>query len=256
MKVIILAGGRGTRLGYETELRPKPMVEIGNRPILWHIMTYYSGFGMNDFMIALGYKGEMIKRYMMEYTSLNSNLSLDLGSGKVTAHQPVALNWKVSLIDTGLTADTGSRLRKLAPYVDDGTLMMTYGDGLSNVDLKALLAFHSSHGRLATLTAVHPPARFGHLEFNGDRVVRFNEKPQTTEGWINGGFFVLERQVLDSIGPGDDVSFERDILPALSADGQLHAFHHDSFWQCMDTVRDKTILERLWESGDPPWKIW
>jgi glucose-1-phosphate cytidylyltransferase len=254
MKVAFFAGGLGSRLSEETEVKPKPMVEIGGRPILWHIMKSYSQHGFGEFVVALGYKGEAIKRYFLDYASLDGSISLDLRQGTVERQAPHTEDWKIHLVETGLHTNTGGRLARLRPFLEDGTFMLTYGDGLSNVDLKALLAFHKAHGKLATVTAVRPPARFGGLEFEGDRVVRFMEKPQVGEGWINGGFFVLEPGVFDFI-PGD-VHWERDPLERLAERGQLMAFRHEAFWQCMDTLRDKQLLESLWASGKAPWKAW
>ncbi|MCS6840403.1 MAG: glucose-1-phosphate cytidylyltransferase [Roseiflexus sp.] len=255
MKVAILAGGVGSRLSEETEVKPKPMVEIGGRPILWHIMMHYAYYGFKDFVIALGYKGEVIKKYMVDYCSLNSNLKVNLRSGTVEINGGYRPDWNVELIDTGIPTNTGGRIKRLAPYLGNETFMLTWGDGVSDVNLHALLEFHRSHGKLATLTAVRPPARFGHLELDGDRIVEFNEKPQTGEGWINGAFFVLEPGVFDYID-GDDTAWEREPLQRLARDGQLMAYKHTSFWQCMDTLRDKKLLESLWQSGKAPWKIW
>ena len=256
MKVGILAGGHGTRLAEETEIKPKPMVEIGGRPILWHIMMHYSCFGHNDFVIALGYKGEVIKRYMVDYCSLNSNLTINLKAGRVDLHDTAGIQgWTINLIDTGLHTMTGGRIKRLQPYMGDKTFMLTWGDGVSTVDLSRLLAFHRAHGRLITMTAVRPPARYGHMEFDGDRIREFTEKPQTAEGWINGAFFVVEPQVFDYID-GDDTQFEKEPLERLAAEGELMAYKHDGFWQCMDTRRDKFVLEKLWDSGEAPWKIW
>ncbi len=256
MKTIILAGGVGTRLADETDVRPKPMVEIGHRPILWHILKIYSHYGQNDFLIALGYKGEHIKRYMTDYASLTANLTVDLGTGAVESHGSVEIeDWRVTLIETGRHTETGGRLLKLAPYLDGETFMMTFGDGVANIDINNLIAFHRSHGKLATLTAVRPPARFGHVDLDGDQVVEFSEKPQLGEGWINGGFFVLEPEVLDYL-KGEDTHFQREPLEELSKDGQLMAYKHDGFWQCMDTMRDKRLLESMWSAGRAPWKVW
>src|SRR5579884_342453 len=254
MKVAILAGGVGTRLAEETEVKPKPMVEIGGRPILWHIMQHYSYYGFNSFVIALGYKGEVIKKFMTDYCSLHSNLTVKIRTGEVTMNGGFKPDWTVELIDTGIPTLTGGRIKRLAPYLGNQTFMLTWGDGVSNVDLNALLAFHRSHGKIATLAAVRPPARFGHLEFDGDSVVEFSEKPQTGEGWINGAFFVLEPAVFDYI-EGDKTPFERAPLQRLAREGQLMAYRHTSFWQCMDTLRDKKLLESLWESGQAPWKV-
>ncbi|MBO9324031.1 MAG: glucose-1-phosphate cytidylyltransferase [Roseiflexus sp.] len=255
MKVAILAGGVGSRLSEETEVKPKPMVEIGGRPILWHIMMHYSYYGFKDFVIALGYKGEVIKKYMVDYCSLNSNLKVNLRSGVVEMNGGYRPDWNVELIDTGIPTNTGGRIKRLAPYLGNETFMLTWGDGVSDVNLHALLEFHRSHGKLATLTAVRPPARFGHLELDGDRIIEFNEKPQTGEGWINGAFFVLEPAVFDYID-GDDTAWEREPLQRLAREGQLMAYKHTSFWQCMDTLRDKKLLESLWQTGKAPWKIW
>lgn len=258
MKVAILAGGVGTRLVEETEIKPKPMVTIGSRPILWHIMMHYAHYGLKEFVIALGYKGEVIKRYMVDFCSLNSNLTVNLATGQVqmqangTAQQR---DWIVHLVDTGDATLTGGRIKRLAPCLGSETFMLTWGDGVSDVNLHKLLEFHRAHGKLATVTAVRPPARFGLLEFDGDRVSRFSEKPQIGEGWINGAFFVLEPKVLDYID-GDMTQWEREPMERLARDGQLMAYRHTSFWQCMDTLRDKRLLESLWENGKAPWKTW
>lgn len=255
MKVAILAGGVGTRLAEETDIKPKPMVEIGGRPILWHIMMHYSHYGYGEFVIALGYKGEVIKKYMVDYCSLYSNLTVKLKTGDVKIHDGYVPDWSVDLVDTGIETLTGGRIKQLEPYLGNQTFMLTWGDGVSDVNLRDLLQFHHSHGKMATLTAVHPAARFGHLEFDGDRVAQFTEKPQTAEGWINGAFFVLEPGVFDYID-GDDTQWEREPLERLARDGQLMAYRHTSFWQCMDTLRDKKLLQSLWDAGNPPWKIW
>ena len=255
MKVAILAGGVGSRLSEETESRPKPMVEIGGQPILWHIMKIYASQGFCDFVIALGYKGEIIKRFMVDYCSLSSDLTVSLGTGDVRLHDGQREDWTVSLIGTGLRTQTGGRIKRLQPHLGDGTFMLTWGDGVADIDLQALLRFHRSHGRLATMTAVRPPARFGHLELDGDRITEFSEKPQLGEGWINGAFFVLEPKVFDYID-GDDVHWERQPLERLARDGELMAYRHDGFWQCMDTLRDKKFLQELWDGGRAPWQIW
>jgi glucose-1-phosphate cytidylyltransferase len=255
MKVGILAGGVGSRLAEETQVKPKPMVEIGGRPILWHIMMHYAHYGFKEFVIALGYKGEVIKKYMVDYCSLNSNLTVALETGEVRIHDAYKTDWTVELVDTGIPTLTGGRIKRLAPYLGDGTFMMTWGDGVADLNLHDLLAFHRSHGRLATLTAVRPPARFGHIELQGDQVMEFSEKPQTRAGWINGAFFVLEPGVFDYI-EGDATQWEREPLERLAKDGQLMAYRHTSFWQCMDTLRDKVLLEELWQSGSAPWRIW
>ncbi|UCG51273.1 MAG: glucose-1-phosphate cytidylyltransferase [Candidatus Latescibacterota bacterium] len=255
MKVAILAGGVGSRLSEETVVKPKPMVEIGGRPILWHIMMHYHHYGYRDFVIALGYKGEVIKKYMVDYCSLNRDLTVKLQTGEVKIHGDVSVDWTVDLIDTGMSTLTGGRIKRLAPHLGDETFMLTWGDGVSDVNLKKLLEFHKSHGKLVTLTAVHPPARFGHLDLEGDQIKEFSEKPQTREGWINGAFFVVEPGVMDYID-GDDTQWEREPLERLAEDGQLMAFKHTSFWQCMDTLRDKVLLEDLWQTGKAPWKVW
>lgn len=255
MKVGILAGGHGSRLAEETQIRPKPMVEIGGRPMLWHIMKYYAHFGFNEFVIALGYKGEVIKEYFENYARNSTNVIIDFSTGQVIHELSRELDWRVELIETGQTTLTGGRIKRLAPYLTGGTFMLTWGDGVSDVDLHRLLAFHRAHGRLATLTAVRPPARYGHLQFQGDAVREFTEKPQTSEGWINGAFFVLEPGVFNYIS-GDQTMWEREPLEALARDNQLMAYKHDSFWQCMDTLREKRILEDLWNEGGAPWKVW
>ena len=257
MKTIILAGGVGTRLAEETDVRPKPMVEIGHRPILWHILKIYAHYGYSDFLVALGHKGEHIKRYMADYASLSANLTVDLGKGtvEVHGHEESPEDWRVELIDTGRHTETGGRMLRLRSHLDGDTFMMTFGDGVSDVDINALVEFHRSHGKLATLTAVRPPARFGHVELDGDRISDFSEKPQVGEGWINGGFFVLEPGVFDYI-EREEVQFQREPLERLARDGQLMAYRHASFWQCMDTLRDKILLQQLWDNDDAPWKVW
>lgn len=255
MKVAILAGGFGSRLAEETEIRPKPLVEIGGRPILWHIMMHYALFGHKHFVIALGYKGEMIKKYMVDYCSLNNNLTVNFKTGEVKMHAGIQQDWVVDLIDTGIHTLTGGRIKRLAPYLDNETFMLTWGDGVSDVNLHQLLEFHRSHGKLVTLTAVRPPARYGHLELNGNKISVFSEKSQLLEGWINGAFFVMEPGVFDYI-EGDSTQWEKEPLEKLAQDGQLMAYQHTSFWQCMDTLREKYILEKLWETGKAPWKLW
>ena len=256
MKVAILAGGVGTRLAEETAVKPKPMVEIGSRPILWHIMKHYSHYGYNEFVIALGYKGEYIKKYLIDYSSLHSDLTVNIKSGAVRTHKVEHHpNWTIDLIDTGLETLTGGRIKRLSSYLGNQTFMLTWGDGLSDVNLHELLQFHKSHGKLATLTAVRPAARFGHLDLEGDKITEFSEKPQTSEGWINGAFFVLEPGIFDYID-GDQIQWERKPMEKLAKDGQLMAYKHSGFWQCMDTLRDKHLLNQLWDSGVAPWKIW
>lgn len=256
IKVAILAGGVGTRLGEETAVRPKPMVEIGGTPILWHIMRHYSHYGYQEFVIALGYRGEYIKKYFAEYCTLQDNLTINIKSGDVRRHgNHDSPGWTVDLIDTGSATLTGGRIKRLAPYMGDQTFMLTWGDGVSNVNIDELLEFHRSHGKLATLTAVRPTARFGHLDLDDNMITEFSEKPQTSEGWINGAFFVLEPGIFDYI-EGDQISWEREPMEQLAKDGQLMAYKHVGFWQCMDTLRDKHLLNELWDSGEAPWKIW
>lgn len=255
MKVGILAGGLGSRLSEETHLKPKPMVEIGGRPIMWHIMKHYAHYGFNEFAIALGYKGEVIKQYFVDYCMMESNLTVDLKSGDVKMHPSETLDWKVDLIDTGANSQTGGRIKRLLPYMGNETFMLTWGDGVSTINLKELLAFHKSHGKIATLSAVLPATRFGHLKFEEDLVRSFAEKPKSAEGFVNGAFFVLEPEIGNYIS-GDSSSFEEEALTELAKDGQLMAYRHDGYWQCMDTIRDKRKLEGLWASENPPWKIW
>jgi glucose-1-phosphate cytidylyltransferase len=255
MKVGILAGGLGSRLAEETEVRPKPMVEIGGRPILWHIMKYYAHFDFNQFVVALGYKGEYIKKYMVDYCHLYNDVTVHQGQGRVEVHDGPRDDWTAELIDTGQKTQTGGRIRRLQPYMGDETFMLTWGDGVADIDLNALLAFHKAHGKLATLTAVRPTARFGRLELDGNQIAEFSEKPQTGEGWINGAFFVLEPGIFDYIA-GDDTQWEKEPLEQLAKDGQLMAYLHDGFWQCMDTLREKHILQTMWDGGDAPWKVW
>lgn len=254
MNVVILAGGMGTRLAEETEVRPKPMVEIGGRPILWHIMKMYAHYGFDEFFIALGYKGNAIKQFFLDYNQLNGSMTIRLSTGQMERHGNQCEDWIVHLLDTGVDTQTGGRLKRLQPYLEKEAFMMTYGDGVSDVDLRALLQFHRSHGKIATVTAVRPPARFGGMLFDGDLAVSFTEKPQIGEGWINGGFFVFEPQVFDYLA-GDQSSLEIDALSRLAADRQLVAYRHQGFWQCMDTLRDKRLLESLWQE-EKPWKVW
>lgn len=255
MKVVLLAGGLGTRLTEETEIRPKPMVEIGGRPILWHIMKHYAHYGFQEFLVALGYKGEYIKRYFLDYYTLNGSMTLDLASGEVQPQVKECENWKLHLLDTGVQTNTGGRLKRLEPYLGNETFMITYGDGVSNIDLQRLLEFHKSHGKWVTVSAVRPPARFGGLVIEGDLVANFTEKPQAGEGWINGGFLVMEPQVFKYL-TNDSAGLEVELLERLAADGQLAAYRHYDFWQCMDTLRDKYNLENFWQSGNSPWKVW
>jgi glucose-1-phosphate cytidylyltransferase len=252
---VLLAGGKGTRLSEETLSRPKPMVEIGGKPILWHIMSLYAHHGFRDFVVACGYKGEQIKEYFLNFAVHNNDYRVNLSDGVRELLGTSAIDWRVAMVDTGLDTLTGGRLLRLRTWLQGGTFMLTYGDGLSNVDLRRLVAFHRAHGKAATVTAVRPPARFGSLHIEGERVIRFSEKAQSEEGWINGGFFVLEPGVLSYL-EGDQTTLEREPLERLAADGQLMAFRHEGFWQPMDTLRDKLHLESLWASGAAPWKVW
>jgi glucose-1-phosphate cytidylyltransferase len=254
MKVVILAGGTGTRLAEETAIRPKPMIEIGDQPIIWHIMQHYAHFGFREFVICLGYKGAYIKKYFSDALSMVSDLTIDFSTHSVEMLATRRDDWRVTLIDTGQTTQTAGRLARVRKYLDDETFLMTYGDGVSDVDLEDLVAFHRSHGRLATVTAVHPPARFGKLLIEDSIVTAVEEKPQMSEGWINGGFFVLEPRIFDYI-PGD-VDWAREPLEQLAKDGELAGYCHDGFWHAMDTMRDMMLLNSLWDSGDPPWKLW
>ena len=256
MKTILLCGGLGTRISEETQLKPKPMVEIGGRPILWHIMKIYERHGQNDFILALGYKGEVIKDYFLNYHARLSDLTVQLISGEVSYSNPTAEDWCVSLVDTGSETMTGGRLLRLKSHLQSsGTFMLTYGDGVSDVDVTALLAFHESHGKLATVTAVRPPVRFGELSIEDETVISFEEKPQAGEGWINGGYCILNKEVAEYI-EGDETIFERGPLERLAKEGELMAFKHEGFWQCMDTMRDLKYLSALWEAGSAPWKSW
>ena len=255
MKVVILAGGFGTRLSEETEARPKPMVEIGGRPILWHIMKIYAHHGFREFCVALGYKGDIIKDYFATYSLHDGAMSVDLGNRTIQYHGHEVDDWKIDLVSTGLNTPTGSRVKRLQPWLGGERFMLTYGDGVADIDLRKLLAFHERHGRLATVTAVRPPARFGGINFDGDLVREFTEKPQVGEGWINGGFMVFEPGVLDYISESGNV-LESDTLERLAADGQLAAYRHAGFWQCMDTLRELRILNSLWASREAPWQFW
>ena len=256
MRTVILAGGLGTRLSEETSIKPKPMVEIGGFPIVWHIMNIYARYDLKRFILALGYKGDMIKDYFIRYHAANSDITVNLCNGALEYHRTQRRDWEVRMIDTGHETLTGGRLHRLEPHLrDGGTFMLTYGDGVADVNVAELLAFHQRHGRIATLTAVRPPARFGTMSFDGDRVIDFKEKPQTQEGWINGGFFVFEPEVFDYLN-GDQTVLEGDPLEQLAADGELMAYRHEGFWQCMDTLRDRNRLESLWETGAAPWKVW
>jgi glucose-1-phosphate cytidylyltransferase len=257
MKVAILAGGRGTRLSEETVNKPKPMVEIGRQPILWHILMHYSHYGFNEFVIALGYKSEYIKRWFYDYFSPNKNVTVKRNKREIIFNDfsRQSTSWTVHLMDTGTKTLTGGRIKRLAPLIGNQTFMLTWCDAVANVDLQALLRFHRSHGRLATVTAVHPPPRYGHLVLKGDRVKQFTEKPRDAGGWINGAFFVLEPRVFNYI-KGDNTQWEKEPLERLATEGQLMAYRHTGFWQCMDTIHERKLLESLWQSGKAPWKIW
>lgn len=255
MKVVILAGGFGTRLAEETEVRPKALVEIGGRPILWHILKHFAHFGHKEFLIALGYKAEAIKRYFLDYYTLSGSMTLGLADGKVRVHDKECEDWTLHLMDTGLGTQTGGRIKRLEPMLRREPFLVTYCDGVSDLDLDGLLRFHRAQGRLATVTAVRPPSRFGGLVFDGERVAEFTEKPQIGEGWINGGYLVFEPGVFDFI-KDDATSLEAHVLEELAARGQLSAYRHERFWQCMDTMRDRRLLDGLWAGGRPPWRVW
>ena len=255
MKVVILAGGLGTRLAEETEVRPKPMVEVGGRPLLWHIVKHYAHHGFTEFFVALGYKGEVIKQFFRDYEALDGDMTIRLGTGRAERHVGQRDDWTVHLIDTGLDTNTGGRVGRLRHWLADEPFMLTYGDGVCNVDLADLVAFHQRCGSTATVTAVRPPARFGGLVFDGPLVAEFTEKPQIGEGWINGGFMVCEPGIFRHIA-GDRTSLEIDVLENLARERQLAAYQHEGFWQCMDTLRDKRQLEQLWRDGAAPWKVW
>jgi glucose-1-phosphate cytidylyltransferase len=253
MKVIILAGGFGTRLSEHTEVIPKPMVSIGGRPILWHIMNTYASFDHKDFYLALGYKAEIIKEYFLNYRSLNSDFTVNLLNGDIEPHVLEDIDWRVTMINTGLNSMTGGRLKRMKSYINNETFMLTYGDGVSNINIDSLIEFHKSHGKMVTVSAVHPNARFGELEINKNQVFSFQEKPQTKKGWINGGYFVIEPEFFDLI-EGDHSMLEKEPLEKAASLGELMAFHHDDFWQCMDTKRDRDYLEDLWKNDIAPWK--
>ena len=257
MKAIILAGGLGTRLSEETVSRPKPMVEIGGKPILWHIMKIYATHGINEFIIALGYKSEMIKEYFLNFYAINSDISVDLGTGTTTIHDGKRTeDWKVHLVETGLNTQTGGRLKRLKKWLEkDENFLFTYGDGVSDVDVQATIKFHQSHGKIATITTVLPPARFGRLLYEHDQISEFKEKPHGEDGWINGGFYVLQTKALDYI-EGDEMVWEREPIERLTKDHQLMGYRHDRFWSCMDTLREKQYLEELWAAGNAPWRLW
>ena len=252
---MILAGGLGTRISEETHLRPKPMVEVGGMPILWHILKIYAAHGINEFVICCGYKGYMIKEYFANYFLHTSDVTFDMADNSMEVHARKAEPWKVTLVDTGDSTSTGGRLKRVAPYLEGQSFCFTYGDGVADIDITALIAHHRREARWATLTAVQPPGRFGSLAFERGRVLAFEEKPQGDGSWINGGFFVLEPEVLSTI-EGDDSVWERDCLPLIAATGQLNAYEHQGFWQPMDTLRDKQLLDELWQQGRAPWKTW
>lgn len=254
MKVIILAGGFGTRLSEHTEVIPKPMVTVGGRPILWHIMKTYAHFGHKDFHLALGYKAEVIKEYFLNYRSLNADFKVNLSSGEVEPLEVEDIDWRVTLVDTGPESMTGGRVKRMQSYIGNERFMLTYGDGVADIDIDALLKFHKSHGKMVTVSAVHPGARFGELEIQKQQVISFKEKPQLTKGWINGGYFICEPEFFDFI-IGDQTILEHDPLEKVAAIGELMAYHHDGYWQCMDTKRDRDNLEELWKSNKAPWKI-
>jgi len=253
MKTIILAGGFGTRLSEHTESLPKPMVLIGDRPILWHIMNSYAYYGYKDFYVALGYKAEVIKEYFINYRTMNADFTVDLKNGIISPHQSDIVDWKITLVDSGLNTMTGGRVRRMKPYIDNETFLLTYGDGVSDIDLDSLIKFHKSHGKMITVTAVRPGARFGELEIEGDNVISFQEKPQISQGWINGGYFVIEPEFFDLIQE-DKTILEREPLEKAAYSGELMAFQHEGFWHCMDTKRDRYKLDELWKSGEAPWK--
>jgi glucose-1-phosphate cytidylyltransferase len=254
MKVIILAGGFGTRLAEYTDVIPKPMVPVGGHPLLWHILSTYAHFGHKDFYVALGYKSSIVKEYFLNFYSLNADFTVDLSTGNVTyVNAPIHVNWRITLVDTGLNSLTGGRVLRMKQYVGEETSFLTYGDGVSDIDIEALLRFHRSHGKLVTVTAVHPVARFGELAITNDQVTSFREKPQTAQGWINGGYFVVEPGFFDLID-GDDTILEKEPLERAAAMGEMMAYRHDGFWACIDTKRDRDTLEELWNSGNAPWR--
>lgn len=256
MKVVILTGGLGTRISEESYLKPKPMIEIGEQPILWHIMKYYSSFGFHDFVICCGYKGHVIKEYFADYYLHRSDVTFDFSDkNRMTVHQNVAEPWRVTLVDTGLMTQTGGRVKRVQKYIGDESFMLTYGDGVGDIDLNALLAQHQASGKVATLTGIQPAGRFGVLDVDGQTVTGFREKAKEDGGWINGGFMVFEPEIFDRLD-GDDCVLEREPLEHLAQEGQLGIYRHSGFWQCMDTQRDKTRLEELWQRGNAPWRVW
>lgn len=255
MKAVILAGGFGTRLSEETTLKPKPMVEIGGKPILWHIMKIFSTYDVNEFVIALGYKSEVIKEYFLNFYAINNDITVDLASGKTTIHEGKQPDWKIHLVDTGLNTMTGGRLKRVRKWLGDEPFFFTYGDGVADINLHALLDFHRAHGKLATVTTVRPPARFGNIGFAEERITEFYEKPEAGEGWINGGYFVLNPKAIDYID-GDDTVWEQEPIRRLVAEEQMMGYRHAGFWSCMDTLKEKNLLEQLWTQPDTPWRIW
>ena len=253
MKVIILAGGFGTRLSEYTESIPKPMVTVGGKPILWHIMNTYAKFDHKDFYVALGYKADVIKEYFLNYRALNSDFTVNLSNGSIVEHQQDAVDWKVSLVDTGLNSMTGGRVKRMQNFIGNEPFLLTYGDGVSDIDIDSLVKFHKSHGKMVTVSAVHPGARFGELDIDSSVVTSFKEKPQVTQGWINGGYFVIEPEFFNLI-EGDSTILEKEPLEKVAQMGELMSYQHDGFWQCMDTKRDRDSLEDLWKTGSAPWK--
>jgi len=254
MKVVILCGGLGTRIAEYTNKVPKPMIPVGDRPIMWHIMEWYASHGHEDFYLALGYKSELIKEYFLQYRNLNNDFTVNLGTGQINTHKEEVKNWNVTLVDTGIKSMTGGRLKRLKHYIGNETFMLTYGDGISNLDINTLIDFHKSHGKMVTVTAVHPGARFGKLNLKGEKIISFQEKPQTGEGWVNGGFFVMEPEFINLI-EDDETILELSPLEIAASKDEMRAFLHDGYWQCMDTVRDRENLEKVWQSGNAPWKI-
>ena len=258
MKTVILCGGKGTRLREETEYRPKPMVEIGNRPVLWHIMKIYASYGFKDFILCLGYKGNMIKEYFLNYEAMNNDFTINIGRhNQILVHNNHTENdWLVTLVNTGDETQTGARVKRIEKYIDSDTFMLTYGDGVANIDISRLLSYHRSHGKCATMTGVKPSSRFGELVLEDNHVVKFNEKPAAMEGIINGGYFVLNRKIFDYLSEDDDCVFEKDPLENLSADRELMVYNHEGFWQCMDTYREMELLNAYWKNNLAPWRIW
>lgn len=255
MKVVLLAGGFGTRISEESQFKPKPMIEIGEKPILWHIMKYYSSFGYNDFVVCLGYKSYVVKEFFSNYFLYSSDITFDLSNNQMTVHNSFSENWRVTLVETGLNTMTGGRIKKIQKYVGNEPFMLTYGDGLSDVNIKELVEFHKNHGKMATLTAVQPEGRFGGLDINNNKIEAFREKSKNDTGWINGGFMVLNSEIINYI-EGDSTVFEREPLEKIAAEGELMAYKHKGFWQCMDTQRDKNLLEELWLNNKAPWRKW